>query len=385
MTYKLQPSDIIEIVNDYIGVKDGYLGDFSYRSHREFYPYYCGINNIDPEKIQGTTREKFLHILSSASSENQHKILIGLLKKYPFEKMSPDQQIEKIVIFNKIQEHLKYFGHGVKNALYTLKLSELSQLETIFSMYEAKEVLGEGGCGKVFLAEDSNKSKFAIKILNPEKATSEKIKRFKNEIFFSLKANHQNIIKILDLGYIRIGKEKYPFYVMPHYQKNFRRVMDIESDVIKKMTYFCSLIEGLKYAHTLNCWHRDLKPENILLDQTSDQLILTDFGIAHINDDMIITDIETKEGARLANFKYASPEQRMVGGAVDHRSDIYSLGLILNEIFTGEVPCGTDFRKVSDVKQNFSYLDKIIEKMLKQNVNDRMSNLDELKKALGLS
>jgi hypothetical protein len=78
----LKQSDVHWVVNDYIGVTDGYLGDFSYRSHREFYPAYCDLE-INPDEITGTTRERFLHILRSSDSRTQVAILRGVATKYP--------------------------------------------------------------------------------------------------------------------------------------------------------------------------------------------------------------------------------------------------------------------------------------------------------------
>jgi hypothetical protein len=78
----LTSPEITKIANRYIGVSDGYLGDFSYRTHAEFYPEYCELD-IDPSQLQGTTREKFIAILSGASSQVQAKIVRGVLERFP--------------------------------------------------------------------------------------------------------------------------------------------------------------------------------------------------------------------------------------------------------------------------------------------------------------
>lgn len=78
----LTKMDIYTVVNRYIGVSGGYLGDFSYRTHREFYLEYCDLD-IDPEKYQGTTRERFMHVLSTSDPHTQSIILEGIIKKYP--------------------------------------------------------------------------------------------------------------------------------------------------------------------------------------------------------------------------------------------------------------------------------------------------------------
>ena len=78
----LKPSDVHWVAHTYIGVSGGYLGDFTYRSHREFYPGYCDLN-IDPESLPGTTRERFMRILGAASAVDQAAILRGVARRFP--------------------------------------------------------------------------------------------------------------------------------------------------------------------------------------------------------------------------------------------------------------------------------------------------------------
>jgi hypothetical protein len=78
----LKASDVHWVVNQYIGVSDGYLGDFTYRTHREFYPAFCDLA-IDPDQLTGTTRDRFIRILESAEARTQASILKGIIKKYP--------------------------------------------------------------------------------------------------------------------------------------------------------------------------------------------------------------------------------------------------------------------------------------------------------------
>ena len=84
--------------------------------------------------------------------------------------------------------------------------------------------------------------------------------------------------------------------------------------------------------------HRDLKPENILCSEDLSLVAVADFGIADLPPDLMVTTLETRPGARMANFGYSAPEQRDGSGTVDHCADIYALGLILNEMFTQRVP-----------------------------------------------
>src|SRR3989344_6619053 len=95
----LTNTDIIKIVNGYIGVNGGYLGEdypgrFSYKTHEEFYPLYCDLE-IDPDQYEGTTRERFIKILQSQDNKNQAKILRGIIAKYPLNKFTESQQVNK--------------------------------------------------------------------------------------------------------------------------------------------------------------------------------------------------------------------------------------------------------------------------------------------------
>lgn len=100
----LSPSDIYRLINDYIGVEGGYLGNFSYRTHREFYPAYCGLE-IDVDSYgSGTTRQKFIRILESASPQDQIKIVKGVFRKYPVSSFPQSQQLRKQELFDEFQE-----------------------------------------------------------------------------------------------------------------------------------------------------------------------------------------------------------------------------------------------------------------------------------------
>ncbi|MFA6090009.1 MAG: abortive infection family protein [Candidatus Woesearchaeota archaeon] len=102
--------DITRIVNGYIGVKDGYLGDFSYKTHKEFYPMYCNLD-IDLEKYEGTTREKFIKILQSQNPKNQTKILKGILEKYPFDNFKDEERKKTLPHFKHIHDLILKLEH----------------------------------------------------------------------------------------------------------------------------------------------------------------------------------------------------------------------------------------------------------------------------------
>lgn len=266
--------------------------------------------------------------------------------------------------------------------LSSLSLKKLTNIPSAFSEYRAINVIGEGGSGRVFKVENLKGEQFALKILSPERINSEKISRFRNEIFFSLKNNHLNIIKVHDIGFLMVGDKKCPFYIMPLFQASFRNVLEQENNPKIKLKLFLGFIDGLMHAHSLQCWHRDIKPENILYDQEIGSLVLSDFGIAHLNEEYLVADVNTKEHAHLANFQYASPEQRITGGRVDSRSDIYSAGLILNEIFTGTIPWGAGHKNIAEVNSEFADLDSVVNLMIQHNPDNRKIDLKTVHEAI---
>jgi serine/threonine protein kinase len=142
---------------------------------------------------------------------------------------------------------------------------------------------------------------------------------------------------------------------------------------------FSQILDGIDAAHLQGVWHRDLKPENILCSPAAETLVVADFGIAHFEEEDLLTVVETKTGERLANFLYAAPEQKIRGKRTDFRADIYALGLVLHEMFTGDVPLGTGHRRIADVAPEFGYLDALIELMRRQNPDERPALIADVK------
>jgi serine/threonine protein kinase len=142
------------------------------------------------------------------------------------------------------------------------------------------------------------------------------------------------------------------------------------------------MLDGVEAAHLLGVWHRDLKPENVLHDDVSGVLIIADFGIAKFQEEDLLTAVETRNDERLANFVYAAPEQRVGNRDVSAAADVYALGLMLNEMFTGEVPQGTGYRHISAVAQELSYLDGTVEQMIQQGPAARPASIGLIKQQL---
>lgn len=254
--------------------------------------------------------------------------------------------------------------------------------ETTFSNYIASVLLGEGGAGRVYEAVDDSEQPCAIKVLDHSKRSRDNAKRFKNELFFCLKNRHPNIVTVQDHGIQRGDNASSPFYVMPLYRQSLRQLMVAGISADKAPIYFSQLLDGVEAAHLQKVVHRDLKPENILHDAHNDRLLIADFGIAQFSEEQLYTSIETAPGARLANFLYAAPEQRARGNPVDHRADIFALGLMLNELFTGTVPQGTNYKTIGSVAPQYSYLDETVAAMIAQSPSERPASIEVVKQQL---
>jgi serine/threonine protein kinase len=253
--------------------------------------------------------------------------------------------------------------------------------ETATEKYTRVKILGEGGAGRVFHTKDSAGRDWAIKCLHPRLATTDKRRRFRNELGFLRGNKHTNILTVFDDGLVDWDGSRTPFYVMSLYPATLRIVMQKGVPTDQVLPLFSQILDGVEAAHLSRVIHRDLKPENVLVDEHK-ICAVADFGIAHFEEEELVTAVETKAADRLANFLYAAPEQRVRNGDVTARADLFTLGLILNEMFTGEVIQGTGFRRIASVDPNKSYLDDIVDRLVQNSPAARYSSIDELKKDL---
>jgi serine/threonine protein kinase len=262
-----------------------------------------------------------------------------------------------------------------------MKAPEL--FHTTFERYTRVNILGEGANGIVFSVKDSQGQPFALKCLKFDSHSTSKAKRFKNELEFCSKAQHPNILAVVDSGFhLTDDGKKYPFFVMPIYPRTLRDAMRAFPDSNSRLEVFANILQGVEAAHLKLIVHRDLKPENILLEGEGHKCVIADFGIAHFAEQALATAVETRDSERLANFVYAAPEQKTIGHKVDHRADIFALGLILNELFTGQVIHGKGHEEISATDPSIGYLDPLVDHMIQQDASHRPGSIDEVKKLL---
>lgn len=249
-------------------------------------------------------------------------------------------------------------------------------LNTAFSDYSLTHVIGEGGAGRVYRADNlGGDTSVAIKLLT--NSSSDKRKRFKNEIGFLLRNKHQNLVEVVDHG-MASGELSGPFYVMPLYKGSLRNIMQSTIAPDEALRIFSKILDGVEAAHLLNVTHRDLKPENVLYSDTG-VVAVADFGVASFTKEMATTLVETKPTTRLANFAYAAPEQRAAGKPVNAAADIWALGLILNELFTGEVPHGNSHKLIQEFSPEYGFLDRLVGQMINQSAESRPPSISAVK------
>ncbi len=264
------------------------------------------------------------------------------------------------------------------------------------SHYKIVEKLGEGGMGVVYKAQDTKLDRFvAIKFLpSNSSVTAETKARFIQEAKATAALNHPNILSIYEID----EHEKNAFIVLEFIDgqtlKDYLSAITTGSGVPVKQAieWTEKIAQGLKVAHDKNIIHRDIKAENIMLTK-SGQLKIMDFGLAKLRSQSSLT----RAGSSLGTLSYMSPEQAQ-GLNADHRSDLWSLGILFFELLTGDLPfkseheAGLMYLVVNQDPPLPSELDRrlpesidsIVMKMLEKEREKRFQNVEELVEALSV-
>jgi serine/threonine protein kinase len=269
---------------------------------------------------------------------------------------------------------------------------------TIVSHYRILSKIGSGGMGEVYLAEDTRLDrKVALKFLSAAQAAdNENLKRFTQEAKAASALNHQNILTIYEIG---------TFEDSPYIATEFitgktlrdRMLSDNRLEVLETLGITTQVAAALCAAHEAGIIHRDIKPENVMI--RSDGLVkVLDFGLAKLssavtaaNLNTTLPQVNTEPGMLMGTIAYMSPEQAR-GQQLDHRTDIFSLGIMMFELFTGKRPFEGEGQvdlissilkdEVPTLRQ-FSpalprQLERIVDKALRKDRNQRYQHVRDL-------
>ncbi|MGK2934674.1 MAG: protein kinase domain-containing protein [Gemmatimonadaceae bacterium] len=202
--------------------------------------------------------------------------------------------------------------------------------------YRVGEELGGGGMSRVFVAEDVELSrKVVVKVLPPDLAAGLNVDRFRREIQMAARLQHPHIVPLLHAG----AKDGLLYYTMPFISGESLRgrlARSGELPIADAIRILVEVADALEAAHADGVVHRDVKPENILLARN--HALVTDFGVSKALANATGESNLTSLGVALGTPAYMSPEQAAADPNVDHRTDIYALGVLAYELLTGRPP-----------------------------------------------
>ena len=214
--------------------------------------------------------------------------------------------------------------------------------QVVDDRYEVRRRLGEGGMSYVYEAKDLNTGDIvAIKILSPKlSADKSSVARLRREAGLAMRLEHPNVLRILRLGETEDGLI---YLVMPYLDGELLSDMEVKTgpmDAALGVQFLVQMCAGLHHAHELHIVHRDLKPENVMIVDDAGgrkMAVVMDFGLAKENRSDPGMAKLTATGIILGTPEFMSPEQ-IRGKPLDARSDVYALGILAYEMFTGKLP-----------------------------------------------
>ena len=249
-----------------------------------------------------------------------------------------------------------------------------------FPNLEIEYLIGQGGMGAVYKARQTNLDRtVALKILSPQLGNDPTFaERFTREARTLAKLSHPNIVTVFDFGFA----DSMHYLVMEYIDGvNLRdTILATEYSSAEALALIGQICDALQYAHDAGVVHRDIKPENILVDRNG-VVKIADFGLAKL---LSPTPEEfTLTGTRqvLGTLKYMAPEQIEKPEQVDHRADLYSLGVVFYELLTGELPIGR-FAVPSTKAEINRRLDDVVLKTLEKEPDHRYQQASEIKTAV---
>jgi WD40 repeat protein/serine/threonine protein kinase len=284
----------------------------------------------------------------------------------------------------KAGDFLEDPAHGSDVTLDSSPISEGPG--TVIGRYKLLELIGEGGMGLVYLAQQKEpvRRRVALKIVKLGMDTKQVVARFEAERQTLAVLDHPNIAHVLDAGTTEAGR---PYFVMEYVRGvsitkySDERRLNIE----QRLRSFEQVCEGIHHAHQKGIIHRDVKPSNILVSIHGDRAVpkIIDFGIAKaITQPLTDKTFVTYQGQLLGTPEYMSPEQvDLAIQDIDTRSDIYSLGVVLYELLAGVLP----FEKESFERAGFAEIQQTIRELEPASPSIRLTSMGEKARTIAAS
>ena len=268
-------------------------------------------------------------------------------------------------------------GHGTPAGSGAVDTTALAEA---FPHLEILELLGQGGMGTVFKVRQKNLDRLAaLKVIPPQAALDPTFsERFAREARALARLNHASIVTVYDQG-----NQGGFYYLLMEYidGPNLRQLMRSERIAPREaLAIVPQICDALQYAHDQGIVHRDIKPENVLLDRTG-RVKIADFGLAKLLSTSPADFTLTHTQQVMGTPRYMAPEQIERPSEVDHRADIYSLGVVIYEMLTGELPIGR-FAPPSQKVQVDVRLDEIVLRTLEKEPARRYQRASEVRTEL---
>jgi tetratricopeptide (TPR) repeat protein/tRNA A-37 threonylcarbamoyl transferase component Bud32 len=202
--------------------------------------------------------------------------------------------------------------------------------------YRVERELGGGGMSRVFLAEEVRLGRrVVVKVLPPEMAAGVSVDRFEREIQLAAKLQHPHIVPLLTAD----ASDDLLYYIMPYIEGESLRAKlarEGELPVPEALRILRDVLDALAYAHRQHVVHRDIKPDNVMLSQG--HALVTDFGVAKAVAESTGKNTITSMGVALGTPLYMAPEQAAANPNIDHRADLYAVGVLTYEMLCGRTP-----------------------------------------------
>jgi hypothetical protein len=284
-------------------------------------------------------------------------------------------QLDQSALFGLAMER-----SGLDQSRRAYELPTPAELSDLFPDLEIRELIGTGGMGCVFRVHQTKLDRtVALKILPKELASDSMFaERFSREARAMARLNHPNVIRVYDYG----RANDVCYLMMEHMDgMNLRDLLDAgELSAAEAIRIFNQVCDGLAFAHREGVVHRDIKPENILFSRDG-HVSLADFGLARLALDSNCEVSLTQTRQAMGTLNYMAPEQWENPKDVDHRADIYALGILLYELLTGRVPRGS-FPPASTFADVPHQVDDVIHKALQVSPDQRYSSVIEMREEL---